>query len=130
MNNNQLSITILWIARISSLGSIAFLLFMVGGHLFGSEPSSGTPTFGEMIALSFFPLGVIIGLITAWKWDGLGGMIAVGSIISFHLTMFILHEKPSFDPLIDALAAPGLLFLLSWFLSSQSDAHPTPQNSG
>ena len=130
MNNSHLSITILWIARISSLGSIAFLLFMVGGHLFGSEPSSGTPTFGEMIALSFFPLGVIIGLITAWKWDGLGGMIAVGSIIGFHLTMFMLHEKPSFDPLIDALAAPGLLFLLSWFLSSRSDAHLTPQSSG
>ena len=103
---------------------------MVGGHLFGSEPLSGTPTFGEMIALSFFPLGVIIGLITAWKWDGLGGMIAVGSIIGFHLTMFMLHEKPSFDLLIDALASPGLLFLLSWFLSSRSDAHLTPQSSG
>jgi len=115
-NKNRKVVIIRWIARIWSIASIAFLLFMVIGHLFGSEQSN-PPTFGEMVGLFFFPLGVFIGLIIAWKWEGLGGMIAIGSIICFHVTMLITGGSLDINPFIDGVAASGLLFLVCWLLS-------------
>lgn len=115
-NKNRTVTIIRWIARIWSIASIAFLLVMVIGHLFGSEQSN-PPTFGEMVGLFFFPFGVFIGLIIAWKWEGLGGMIAIGSIIGFHMTMLILGRSLDINPFIDGVAAPGFLFLICWFLS-------------
>jgi hypothetical protein len=70
-----------------------------------------------MVGLFFFPFGVFIGLIIAWRWEGLGGMIAISSIIGFHVTMLISGGSLDINLFIDGVAAPGLLFLGCWFLS-------------
>ncbi len=107
--------TVHWVARVSALVSVSFLLFMIGGHLFGSEPSVA-PTHAEMVMLFFFPSSVVVGLVIALKWDGLGGFITLLGITGFHICAFIQNGDPDFVPLIDALAAPGLLFVIHWFL--------------
>ena len=112
---------ILWVARLASLPSIAYMVFMMYAHLFGTEPHNSS-TSGEMVALLFFPTGVVMGLLIAWLWDGIGGMITIGSIVAFHTTMLVLHGKSDFDLLIDGLAAPGLLFLFYWLLSRNRKA--------
>lgn len=114
--NDWIVITIRWIARIWGSIGAAFLLFMTIGSLLGPE---NLPTFGEWIQLLFFPFGVSIGLIAAWKWEGVGGLIAIGSVIVFHGTMLISHGRLDLNPFIDGIAAPGLLFLICWLLSRE-----------
>ena len=120
MNNvekrNKVAITIKWIARIWSILSFAFLLLFFGAHIFSSSETD-TFAFKDLLQFVFFPIGLTIGLIIAWKMEGLGGIIAIASIIGFHLQMLITHGKPDFVLLIELLAAPGILFILYWILS-------------
>ena len=51
------------------------------------------------------------GLILAWKWEGLGGLIAIGCAIAFSVTI------QEYSLLIVLMAAPALLFLVCWLLS-------------
>ena len=116
-NKKQIARIVLIIARIWGSLSLAFLVFMVGAHLigalFGSEESgSGFQSTAEVFSFIFFPVSIMIGLALAWKWEGLGGIITTIGIICFH----ILRPDLIFDPMIDALAFPGLLFILYWIL--------------
>ncbi|KPL00500.1 MAG: hypothetical protein AMJ91_04435 [candidate division Zixibacteria bacterium SM23_73_3] len=115
-NKNRTISVIRWIARILSIISIAFILLMVVPQLFCPQETNPL-TLGEIVGLFFFPFGVFIGLIIAWKWEGLGGMIAVGSVICFHVTMLISGGSLDINPFIEGTAVPGLLFLICWLLS-------------
>ncbi len=108
--------TIKWIARIWSILSLAFLLLFFGASIFSSG-GADTFAFKDVFQFVFFPIGLTIGLIIAWKREGLGGIIAIASIIGFHLQMLITHGKPDFVLFIELLAAPGILFILYWILS-------------
>jgi hypothetical protein len=111
MNKNRILTIVLWIARIWGTISAAFLLFMVGAHIVGE----GIGTFNslsEIVQFLLFPCGVCEGLIIAWKWEGLGGFITTGSII----TLYVLRPDLISAVFITVLAAPGLLFLIHWFL--------------
>jgi hypothetical protein len=110
ITKNQITKLILWAARIWGSLSLAFLVFMILGDLFGTERSIGS---GHSASFLFFPVSTIIGLSIAWKWEGIGGLITIGGIIGFH----ILRPDLFLDLMIDGLAAPGLLFLIYWLLS-------------
>ena len=117
-NKKRISNIILRIARIWGSLSLAFLLFMVGAHIIGSltgaEESSGFNSTSEMVTFFlFFPVGTLIGLSIAFKWPGLGGLITVGGMIGLK----IIRPDLIFVPMIDALMAPGLLYLIYWYLS-------------
>ena len=110
--------TIRWIARIWGSVSLIFLLFFVGAHLIGTIAGKGEPmgrfnSPSEMVSFIFFPVSIMIGLAMAWKWEGLGGLIATVGIIAF----YIIRRDLLFNGRITALAAPGLLFLVYWFLT-------------
>ena len=107
------------VARIWGGLSAAFMLFFILGHLFGDE-SSGTPNVAETIGLAFFPLGLMIGLIVAYWKEFTGGIIATGCIIGFHITMLIAGGNPDFNPFIDGLAVPGVLYLVAWYLARKA----------
>lgn len=101
-----------WIARISGSLIWLFLLFMLGGHLFGTEGFGSFRSTGEVLTFLFFPVTVMLGLIIAWKWDGPGGLIAtIGMMGLFALRPELLSEIHMIG-----MAIPGLLFLLYWFL--------------
>ena len=67
----------------------------------------------EIVSFLFFPISTIIGLSLAWKWEGLGGLITILGIIGFH----IVRPDLILDPIIDGLAAPGLLFIIYWLIT-------------
>jgi hypothetical protein len=115
LKNKILLITILrWIARIWSIASIAFLSFMLIASIVGAgEENGGFASSREVVQFLFFPLGILIGMIIAWKWEGLGGIITTGSIIVFH----VFRPDLIFEGMFDVLAVPGLLFLACWLLS-------------
>ena len=116
-DKNNLAKNILLIARIGSVLSIAFLLFMIGGHLFGAEDNlTGFNTSREILLFICFPVSTLIGLAVAWKKEGLGGLITVLGLVGFHL----IGQDFYLIPWIDGLAAPGFLFLIYWFLSNRN----------
>ena len=112
----NMTVTLLrWIARIWSYIVVAFIVLFVGAHLFGSEGIG--LKLDDAIAFTFFPIGLTVGLIIAWWKEGLGGIIATGSIIAFHLAMLYFGGNPDFVLLIELLAVPGPLFIICWLLS-------------
>jgi hypothetical protein len=102
-------------ARIWSLASIAFVLIFVLGELRNGH--GPTPTGAEWIGLAFWPSGVIVGLIVGWFRKGLGGAIAIGSLVAFYV--WNLLERGTFPrgPYFILVAGPGVLFLLAWLYS-------------
>jgi len=59
---------------------------------------------------------VLVGLILAWRWEGLGGGLTVTGVLVFYLTWW-LHGKTPRGPFFLLIAAPGVLFLLHWLLT-------------
>ena len=118
--NKQLLIRILrWIARIWSILSISFLSFMFIAHLFGEESGSFN-SINEVFLFLFYVVGVFLGMILSWKWEGIGGIMGTVSIIVFHL----IEPKFYLDPWIDGLAFPVILFLICWYFSQESRIKP------
>ncbi len=85
---------------------------MIVAHILSGELGSFN-SVQEIIMFCFFPIGISLGMIIAWKHEGLGGVITIISIIAFHL----VGKQYSFDVWIDGLSAPGLLFIISWQIS-------------
>ncbi len=117
VHKNLTLLILRWIARIWSYIVVTFIVLFVGAHFFESGSGIGSMSLENAIAFTFFPIGITAGLIIAWWKEGLGGIIATGSIIGFHLTMLFIHGKPDFVLLIELLAVPGPLFIIYWLLS-------------
>jgi hypothetical protein len=58
-------------------------------------------------------------MVLAWRWEGLGGAITVGSLVALYILMFILDGRFPRGPFFALVAAPGALFLAAWLVSSQ-----------
>ncbi|MFC1887726.1 hypothetical protein ACFLYK_02850 [Candidatus Cloacimonadota bacterium] len=98
--------TLEWITRIWSILSIVFIVVFFIGSFISNKDIAGDGPPSVMIFI-FFPIGLLIGLIIAWKYKRIGGTIAVLSMILFHLTV-----EPELVLFIDLLAFPGLLFFI------------------
>ncbi len=97
-----------WSARILSILSVGiFLLFAIGE---GFNPFRFTAQ--EAILFLFFPFGVCLGMILAWRWEGLGGGITVASLAAFYLVHRLL--SPGFPrgglPLLRLLCRASCFF--------------------
>lgn len=80
---------LLWTARITGSIILAFLLFFVLAHLFGTDESdNGFSSTEEILTFICFPISTIAGLSTAYKWPGLGGLITVIGCIG----LFVLRS--------------------------------------
>lgn len=104
-----------WLARIWSLASIVFVLVFVFGEVLNGN--GARPTASEWVGLVFWPGGVLVGLAVAWFRKGLGGVVAIGSLIAFYVWHFVERGTFPRGPYFFLVAAPGILFLLSSLLS-------------
>jgi len=93
-----------WIARIWSLFPIVFAL----GHIFEDD----TNLTGEVLFTDYILLGLlaiyVIGLVIAWRWDYIGGLISVISFGVF-LILFTIFVGPRVE-------AENILMILAVFL--------------
>lgn len=105
-----------WAARILGTSVAVFVLFFLLADLFGTE-EAGIEAMSKKdgIAFVFFPIGTIIGLGLAWKWEGPGGLITVASMIGLVMIRPDLLSSPL---LIVVVVVPGLLFILYWYMST------------
>ena len=103
-----------WFARAWSMLSLAFLLVMFIGE--ATMPAAALPNFSEAVLMLFFPLGVAVGLVIAWKRECLGALISLESIGAFYMGIWFLHGNLPHGPYFLLIAAPGALFLADWML--------------
>lgn len=108
-----------WTARAWSIPSMVALLlpYFVEG-LYWLQAKSVREVIGH---LCFF--AVLVGLILAWRWEGLGGGLMVTGIAAFYVTWW-LHGKTPRGPFFLLIAAPGVFFLLYWLLAHTSRGAP------
>jgi hypothetical protein len=102
-----------WVARVWAVASIGLILAFVVGE--GFNPSQIKPR--EWVGLFFFPVGICAGMVLAWWKEGLGGIITVGSLLAFYLVHRVTAGTLPKGWAWWAFAAPGFVFLLSWYWS-------------
>ena len=122
-NYRFITLSILWIARAWGSIILAFVLFFLMAHMLGDESGSGLTNPKEMISFICFPVGTIIGLALAYKWEGLGGWV---SSIGIVLAM-ILNEGIDLKFLL-TIFPPGFLYIVYWFRSRRDDQDPGRMN--
>lgn len=110
------------IARIWSLLSIGFILLIFVGEALNGERPAPTPL--EWFGLALFPGGVLLGLIIAWRYEGLGGIVTLSSLGAFYIWNFLQSGRLAGGPFFFLAAAPGLLFLICCMLERRC---PTSQ---
>lgn len=111
-----------WAARVWAVASIGLILAFIVGE--GLHPSQIKPR--EWVGLLFFPVGVCAGMVLAWWREGLGGSITVGSLLVFYLVHRVTAGTFPKGWAWLAFAAPGFLFLLTWY-RSRKGARATTQ---
>ena len=111
----HLSIFILWSARIMAGAVLLFVLYMVGGHVVGTAvESNGFQSAKEVAMFVCFPICTCIGLFLAFRWAGLGGLIATLSLVGLGLLDPAVFFGSS--PFFIIFSIPGILFILFWVL--------------
>lgn len=122
-NGTSADITMLglrWIARAGSLLSIGLIfLFFIGEEF---HPAKITPR--EWVGLTFFPVGVVAGMIIAWWKEGVGAGITLASLLAFYVVYGFLLGSP-IGVWFTVFASPGFFFLLYWILSRSKLATAT-----
>ena len=115
--SGALLFALVWSARVLSVVSTGLLLLFLIGE--GFDPSKVTPR--QWVGFTFFPLGVVVGMVVAWWREGVGGGITVGSLLAFYLWRALAHDGPPDGVAFVAFSLPGFLFLLHWLLSMRAN---------
>jgi Na+/proline symporter len=105
-----------WIARIWSVASVLTIVGFVIGE--GIHPAQMTSN--AWIGFVLFPFGICVGMILAWRREGLGGGLTLGCLAGFYL--FHRATAGTFPRGWAWLvfAAPGIFFLGAWTLSRRT----------
>lgn len=111
-----------WFARATSIFSIGLLLLFLIGE--GSRPRAVAGR--EWIGLLFFPFGVVVGMLVAWKREALGGLLSIGSLACFYVVYgLVLSGRLPGGWAFAAFTSPALLFLLTWLMERLTTHAPT-----
>jgi hypothetical protein len=103
-----------WIARLWSVASILIILLLcVGEGIHYTGPM-------QWLGFLFYPVGVSIGMILAWRRECLGGGITVACLVVFYMIHFATAGVLPRGWGWLVLAAPGFLFLLCGFRRDQA----------
>lgn len=108
--STRLVVTLRWLARvIGTLSLVVFLFFFVADCI--GKGKIAVESDRILMTVSLFI--TFIGLVIAWKWEGIGGTTALVGLIGFNI----------FDPAIDRgtfvvtglYGLPTIIFLFCWW---------------
>lgn len=120
-HRTELNLTLMgleWVARIGSVVSLTLLVALFIGE--GLHPSQIART--EWVGLLFFPIGVMVGMVVAWRKEGLGGSITVASLVAFYVIYGYFFRNHIGGWAFVTFALPGFLFLLHWLVLRTTEA--------
>lgn len=103
-----------WTARTGTVICVTALGAVYLGEGFGPLQPAGD----EWIRLLLFPGGLVVGLVLGWRWEGIGSLIALGSLAAFYIVYPAwLTGGPWQWAAFGAFAVPAFLYLADWLLS-------------
>ncbi|MBT8319344.1 MAG: hypothetical protein KJP01_04365 [Gramella sp.] len=110
--------TILWLARIWGSLIVGIVLFFLIVHLFNDDEAAGTgfKDARDVVAFICFPILTCLGLVLAFKWPGLGGLIAIVALITGIATQGFVIELN----FILLIYSPAILYLIYWKLTAKN----------
>lgn len=97
-----------WIARVMSFAVFGIIVAFLG---------EGTPTPKEWLLLTFFPVGLLVGLVLSWWREIPGALVSIGSMGAFYTLCYVTSGKMPTGPYFAMLASPAILFLLAGMLA-------------
>jgi hypothetical protein len=103
-----------WIARIWSLLLFAFALFA----FFSPDPYATQPVPAADWFLMAFWAVAILALLLAWKWELLGAVVAIATMLLRELAWVLLKGPwlPAFLLIWLVVLPPAILYLVAWRL--------------
>jgi sorbitol-specific phosphotransferase system component IIBC len=105
-------IIIRWLARIIGTLSIAIFLFLFVAEI---VEKGRIDVESDRIIMTVFMFLAFIGLIIAWKWEGLGGAMALGGLIAFNILAPASPFKGGLLVVTGLYGLPALLFVFCWW---------------
>jgi hypothetical protein len=112
MDLGHVATAVRWLARIASIGSVLLLIAFAFG------PSErAMPTAREWVALVFFPIGVALGALLAWRYEVAGALISLSSLGAFYIVAWLTRGAFPRGPYFLVFIVPALLFLLATMLA-------------
>jgi hypothetical protein len=117
--NHKWIYSVRWTARVWSIASLGLILLFIIGE--GINPTMAR----EWVGLLFFPLGISIGMVVAWWREALGGIITAASLLIFYVFHFATTGRFPTGWAWLAFTAPGILFILSSYLSRRANSEGT-----
>jgi len=117
MKKNSLLLGVVrWSGRVLGILSICTILLFV----FGEKGTTTNIALKEWIGFLFFPIGIFIGILIAWRNEIAGGVVCIASLVCFYFIYSLLlngHFPQGMAFLV--ISIPGFISLLSGVLHKQ-----------
>jgi len=107
-----LRVTIL-VAKIVGTVFAAFLVFMMIGYAVTPQGDQGGGVPDELSLMLFFPVGLCVGYLMAWRWTLLGSALSIGCLIVF----LIVEGQTDHIVTMAILGAPAVVMILCGWLA-------------
>jgi hypothetical protein len=102
-----------WCARLTSLAGLAIMVYFI---IYRNLNPAHLPK-NELLLFMCMPVGVGLGYLISWGWEGAGAVVSLVCLACFYLLYYFLTGNINLDFLVFIL--PPLLFLLSRFVASR-----------
>lgn len=123
---NKTKTVTLWTARITGTLILLFILFFLLAHIFGDDESGeGFRSTFEVITFVFFPITPVLGLILAYKWEGLGGMVTTLGMLG----LFVMRPELMRAFYVAIPLVPGILYIIYWAMNRYNGESAGPKVS-
>jgi len=121
---SRFTVALRWVARLSGLAMLLLVLaFFLGEGVFGGDlPDLRTMSLDEN-ALMLALVMTLVGLVVAWRWEGIGALLIIGSTLLFETINAIAGGYWRFGPLEPLFYGVGLLFLWHWWQTTGSQVN-------
>ncbi len=99
-----------WFGRILGLLIVGLVLLIAIGERFDPTALSGTELAMSVVLL--VPLG---GMLTLWKWEGVGGLLVIAGMSAFFLINYSVSGRFPSGFVFPTVFSPGVLALVCWW---------------
>ncbi len=116
-----------WIARIWSLVVLVVALLIV---ILPDRYAVGHVPLTDWVLLSFYWIA-ILGLLTAWRWEALGGALAIAAVLGRAVAFYIIRgvwplDLSTLSILAVVFVLPGILYLVCCGMSRHHKSNALP----
>jgi hypothetical protein len=120
--------TIEYLIRVVARGASIVCLAIILLFFLGEDFALGRLSVEEWIGFAFFPVGVLVGLVLAWREEAIGGVITLASVAGFYLVYgWVLNSTFRMGWAFVPFLLPGILFVIYGYVRAHASHIPVRQ---